>query len=143
MTGHDTETDGSSYTGADPQIAISKVTVDGATSGDGITVLTGESIKWRYTITNVGNVALSAVTVSDSVAGVNPAYVSGDTNSNGKLDLTETWVYEASGTAGTGSYTNTGTASGSFTDTARRVIPGCWASVRTVTGPAGLVRARS
>ena len=37
------------------------MTVDGATSGDGRTILTGEPISWRYTVTNVGNVALSSV----------------------------------------------------------------------------------
>jgi hypothetical protein len=110
--------DASSYFGADPQIAISKVTVDGSTSGDGLNILTSESIKWRYTVTNVGNVPLSNVTVSDNKPGVTPAYVSGDANSNGKLDLTETWVYEASGTAITGSYSNIGTASGKYTDSA-------------------------
>ena len=58
-----TDSDPSSYFGADPQIAINKVTVDGASSGDGNSILTGESISWRYTVTNVGNVALSSVTV--------------------------------------------------------------------------------
>ena len=47
---------------------------------------------------------------------MSPAYVSGDANSNGRIDLTETWIYEASGTAITGNYTNTGTANGSYTD---------------------------
>ena len=60
--------DGSSYFGADPQIAIVKVTVDNGTSGDELNILTGESIKWRYTVTNVGNVALSNVSVTDSPA---------------------------------------------------------------------------
>src|SRR6185369_3173446 len=91
----DTATDTSSYFGVDPQIAINKVTVDGAISGDGLNILTGESISWRYTVTNVGNVALSGVTVTDSVPGVSPAYVSGDTNNNSKLDLTETWIFTA------------------------------------------------
>jgi uncharacterized repeat protein (TIGR01451 family) len=114
----DTATDGSSYFGADPQIAINKVTVDGATSGDGLNILTGETIKWRYPVNNVGNVPLSNIAVTDSISGVTPAYVSGDTNTNGLLDLTETWVFEASGTAITGSYSNTGTTSGTYTDSA-------------------------
>ena len=37
----------------------------------------------------------------------------GDDNGNGKLDLGETWVYTATGTAVAGQYTNTATASGS------------------------------
>ncbi|HTM54546.1 MAG TPA: VCBS repeat-containing protein, partial [Pirellulales bacterium] len=114
----DSTSDGSSYFGVDPQIAINKVTVDGATSGDGLNILTGESIGWRYTVTNVGNVALSNVSVTDNQSGVSPVLQSGDTNNNSKLDLGETWVYAAAGTAITGSYSNTGTASGSYTDSA-------------------------
>ena len=92
------------------------MTVDGTYSGDGINILTGEFIKWRYSVTNLGNYPLSNVSVTDSETSVTPAYVSGDTNGNGKLDLTETWIYEASGTAITGDYSNTGTAYGDFTD---------------------------
>jgi hypothetical protein len=113
-----TDDDTSSYFGADPQIAVAKVTVDGTYTGDGISILTGESIKWRYTVANVGNVALSSVSVTDSQSGVTPAYVSGDANSNSRLDLTETWIFEASGTAITGNYNNAGTASGTHTDSA-------------------------
>jgi uncharacterized repeat protein (TIGR01451 family) len=111
-------TDPSTYFGAAPQIAIDKVTVDGATSGDGLNILSGEAISWRYTVTNTGNVALANVAVTDNQAGVTPAYQSGDVNNNGLLDLTETWTYTASSTAITGNYSNTGTAKGSFTDSA-------------------------
>jgi uncharacterized repeat protein (TIGR01451 family) len=114
----DTANDASSYFGADPQIAINKVTVDGATSGDGLTILTGDAITWRYTLTNVGNVALSNVSVTDNQPGVTPVLQSGDINSNGLLDLSETWIYTAAGTAVAASYSNTGTASGKFTDSA-------------------------
>src|SRR5260221_305603 len=110
--------DPSSYFGVASQIAINKVTVDGATSGDGLTILTGEPISWKYTVTDPGNVPLSNVVVTDNQPGVTPVFQSGDTNSNGKLDLGETWIYTASGTAITGSYSNIGTAQGSFTDTA-------------------------
>src|SRR6185436_18660900 len=95
-----------------------KVTVDDSASGDGITILTGESISWQYTVTNTGNVPLSSVMVTDNQPGVTPAYQSGDTNNDGKLDLTESWVFIATGTAIAGNYSNTGTAKGSFTDTA-------------------------
>src|SRR5262249_58760545 len=44
--------------------------------------------------------------------------VSGDTNSNNKLDTNETWIFEASGTSVSGNYSNTGTATGSVTDSA-------------------------
>ncbi|MFT3892850.1 MAG: hypothetical protein QM730_14555 [Anaerolineales bacterium] len=102
-------------------IAIVKVTVYGSTSGDGMYILTGEAIKWRYTVTNLGNYPLSNVSVTDSEAGVTPAFVGGDTNSNGKLDTTEVWIYEASGTTITGNYSNIGTAYGDFADGAGNI----------------------
>jgi uncharacterized repeat protein (TIGR01451 family) len=118
-------TDGSGYFGADPEIAINKVTVDGSASGDNLTILAGEAISWTYTVTNAGNVALSNVSVTDSVGGVTPSYVSGDTNHDGKLDTNETWIYSASGVATVGTYSNVGTAGGSFTDSAgHKATPG-------------------
>ena len=54
---------------------------------------------------------LSDVTVTDSETGVIPAYVSGDTNGNDELDLTETWLYEATGEAIAGQYNNLGNCS--------------------------------
>ena len=110
--------DTSSYFGADPQITITKVTVFGPRSGDGMVIVAGQPVVWRYTVTNVGNVPLSSVTVTDSKTGVTPIYKSGDANGDGKLDLTETWIFEAAGTAVAGNYSNTGTAKGSYTDSA-------------------------
>jgi uncharacterized repeat protein (TIGR01451 family) len=117
-----TASDPSSYFGANPQIDIVKKTVgaDG-TEGDNVFVLSGATVTWNYYVKNIGNVPLSNVTVTDSVVGVNPAYVSGDTNNNGKLDLTETWLFKATGTNTTpiGTwYNNTGTATGTYTDSA-------------------------
>ena len=117
----DIESDGSSYNGANPQIAVEKVTVHGADRGDGLLIRAGESIAWEYTVTNVGNVPLSNLNISDSVAGVTPSYVSGDGNSNGKLDLTETWLYRATGVAIIGDYSNTGFVVANYTDTAGHV----------------------
>ena len=97
-----TATDTSDYTGYDPAIAITKVTVDGSVRGRA-DVHRRLVDHWRYTVTNTGDKPLSDVSVSDSEAGVTPAYVSGDTNGNGMLDLTETWVFEATGTAICGS----------------------------------------
>lgn len=128
-----TDTDDSSYFGADPEIAINKVTVDDGTKGDGLNILSGEAISWEYTVTNAGNVALSGVAVTDTDGSVTPVAVLGvdgqagsgdsthnvgDVNNNGLLDLGEAWIYTATGVAGTDNYTNTGSASGSFTDDA-------------------------
>ncbi|MGB5924806.1 MAG: hypothetical protein WBH01_01750 [Dehalococcoidia bacterium] len=94
------------YGSISPAINIVKTT-NGA---DGPLVSVGDPITWQYVVTS--NVTLSNVTVTDSVAGVNPAYVGGDTGNPGFLDPTETWIYEAYGTATVGPYTNTGTATG-------------------------------
>src|SRR5262249_50686521 len=129
------------------KISIDKVTVDGSTSGDGLTILAGEAISWKYAVTNTGDVALSNVTVTDSIAGVTPTPVLGpdhvhnigDTNTDGKLDLTETWIYKASGVATAGPYSNTGTAKGTS-------VPDSAGHTSTVTdtddsGYTGLARA--
>ena len=115
-----TDTDPANHFGAAPDIGINKVTVDGATKGDGLTILSGESISWQYSVTNTGNVALSGITVNDDQVGVSPTYLSGDVNANNLLDLTETWIYTATGIAVTGNYSNTGTVNGSFTDSAQQ-----------------------
>lgn len=110
-----TASDPSSYFGAHPSIAIDKVTKSTPVQGDGLLIPQGSPISWIYTATNTGNVALSNVQVTDN-RGVVPVYQSGDTNQDGKLDLTESWVYSANGTAISGSYQNIGTAQGSYTD---------------------------
>ncbi|MGE5658163.1 MAG: hypothetical protein ACM37W_16290, partial [Actinomycetota bacterium] len=110
-----TATDPSSYFGANPGIKINKVTDNTSVQGDGLLIQQGNPVSWIYTVTNTGNVPLANVQVTDD-KGVVPVRISGDTNNNNLLDLTETWVYTASGTAISGSYQNTGTATGTFTD---------------------------
>ena len=108
-------TDPSNYFGANPKIAIDKVTKSTPAQGDGLLIPKDSAISWIYTVTNSGNVPLSNVQVTDD-KGVVPVYQSGDTNLDGKLGLTESWVYSANGTAILGSYQNIGTAKGSYTD---------------------------
>ncbi|HEY3274139.1 MAG TPA: hypothetical protein VGJ92_10265, partial [Methanocella sp.] len=96
--------DASSYFGSNPGINI-VMTTNGA---DGLQIPAGHAITWRYTVTNTGNVPLREVAVRDNRS-IPIAYVSGDTNADGSLNLTETWIYEATGTATAGSYANTGT----------------------------------
>ena len=102
-----TDTDPSNYFGSDPKINIDKVT----NGSDGPNIHVGAPVTWTYTVTNTGNVALSDVKVTDD-QGVTPVLKSGDTNGNGELDLTETWIYEATGTAIAGQYNNIGSAEG-------------------------------
>ncbi|MEQ9552384.1 MAG: hypothetical protein RIM23_22570, partial [Coleofasciculus sp. G3-WIS-01] len=70
---------------------------------------------WTYSVSNAGNIGLSNVNVSDD-QGVVVNYVSGDTDTDGILDTTETWIYEGTGTAVAGDYSNIGTVTGDYTD---------------------------
>jgi len=79
---------------------------------DGPEIPVGATVTWRYVVTNTGNVTLTEINVTDD-QDVIPVYVSGDLNSDGKLDLAEAWIFEATGMAVEGAYENTGTASGS------------------------------
>jgi hypothetical protein len=58
---------------------------------------------------NTGNVPLANVVVTDDMLGPIAGPVTGDANNNGLLDLTETWFYIATTTAGAGQQTNLGT----------------------------------
>ncbi|MHB1769920.1 MAG: ice-binding family protein [Minisyncoccota bacterium] len=67
-------------------------------------------VTYTYTVTNVGKVPLNTVWVKDNKC--SPVqYVSGDTNGNGLLDLTETWTYRCTKTVSQ-TETNTATAHG-------------------------------
>jgi len=55
----------------------------------------GETVTYTYTVTNDGEVPLSGVTVNDSNPSVSADYDSGDTNSDGLLDLGEIWIFTA------------------------------------------------
>ncbi|HEX8665748.1 MAG TPA: hypothetical protein VF744_17160 [Beijerinckiaceae bacterium] len=74
----------------DPDLAITKTAdvtlVDGA----------GDVINYTVVVDNTGNMTLTGVSVSDSLASLTLA--SGDTDNDGKLDLDETWTYTGSHT---------------------------------------------
>ncbi|UWG98582.1 hypothetical protein LPY66_07265 [Dehalobacter sp. DCM] len=105
----------------DPQINIAKsATPDTLPVGGG-------SVTYTYTVTNPGNVPLSDVTVADDKIDLSSVVPTGDANSDGKLDTTETWIYTAAATL-TESTTNMATASGTYkdmtvTDTAEFTVP--------------------
>ncbi|MEI7792190.1 MAG: ice-binding family protein [Candidatus Berkelbacteria bacterium] len=74
----------------------------------------GGSVVYSYSITNPGTVALSSVTISDDKCTVG-AIVSGDTDSDSRLDTTETWKYACTAnitTTTTNTVTVSGTANG-------------------------------
>src|SRR5205814_214652 len=80
-------------------------------SAPGIQVLTGSTVTWTYIVTNPGDEPLKSVSVVDDRIGTLSA-PTGDANSNGLLDVDETWTYTATGTAVSGQYSNLGTANG-------------------------------
>ena len=94
-----------------PSITLDKVTSDGVVTGDNIGVSAGTSITWTYTVTNDGNLNLSNISLTDDEQGTVTNIVDqGD--GDAILAPNETWVYELSGTAITGSYDNIGTVTG-------------------------------
>ncbi len=83
----------------------------------GPTLVAGSTAAFTYIITNPGNVPLSSLIVKDNngtpgnaADDFNATYTTGDTNSNGQLDVGETWTFTASRTVVAGQYTTTGTA---------------------------------
>ncbi len=127
-----------------PGISINKITIHGDNFGDGLTgIIAGNEITWHYAVSNTGNAALSNVDVSDDNGtpgntsdDFNPAYVSGDADSDGKLDVDETWIFEEDGTAVVGTYENIGTASGTAGDIE---VQDSDASSYTATAPGALI----
>ena len=55
----------------------------------------GDVINYQMLVTNTGNTALDNVQVSDPLL-TNETFVSGDTDSDGRLDVSETWTYSGS-----------------------------------------------
>jgi len=60
-------------------------------SGPASTVV-GQTVTYTYTVGNLGFTAATGVTVLDDVCGA-PAYVSGDMDLDGELDIDEVWTY--------------------------------------------------
>ncbi len=109
--------DPSSYIVASPDVAITKATnrVNSATA-PGVLVRPGDLVTWTYTVTNPGDVPLSNVMVSDDngtaallTDDLTAAFISGDANGDGLLDVDETWTFQATGTAIAGQYQNRAT----------------------------------
>ena len=52
----------------------------------------GETVAYTFTVSNQGNVSLSNITLTDALV-ASFIFVSGDTNADSNLDVTETWTY--------------------------------------------------
>jgi hypothetical protein len=70
----------------------------------------GGSVTYEYAVSNPGTVAMSTISLTDNRC-TPVTYISGDTNADSLLDLTETWTYRCTTTLAL-TTTNTATATG-------------------------------
>ena len=83
-------------------------------TADPPTIYPGQPVTYTYTVTNTGDTPLANPVVTDSVCSP-VTIVSGDDNSNGLLDVNETWTYTCTITLSVDRL-NTATASGQTSD---------------------------
>lgn len=74
----------------------------------------GGNVTYNYTVSNLGEVPISDIVVTDDKCSP-VSYVSGDTNSNEILDITETWAYSCESEL-TQTTTNISTVTGNAND---------------------------
>ena len=112
-----------SFLGA--EIAIeTRVNGQDADSAPGTVLVPGTNASLTYLVTNPGIVSLSTVSVIDdngtpgnAADDFNATYSSGDANSNGQLDVGETWTYTATRMVVAGQTTRSGKATGTASST--------------------------
>ena len=82
----------------------------------------GDLVTYNFTVTNQGNLSLHNIQIIDNLTGLSAITLqSGDTNNNGILEVTETWIYKATYTVkqldiDLGSITNQATVNGTAPD---------------------------
>jgi uncharacterized repeat protein (TIGR01451 family) len=84
---------------------------------DGTADTAGDVINYAITVVNDGNMTLTGAMVSDPSVS-NLAYSSGDTDSDGKIDVGETWTYTASHTVTQADLDSNGGGDGTIDNTA-------------------------
>ena len=99
-----------------------------ADSTTGPILSAGGTATFTYQVTNTGNIAVGSIAVVDdngtsgnTADDFNPTFTGGDTNSNGLLDLGETWTYGANRTVVAGQYTNIGKVTATVSATGQSV----------------------
>ena len=90
----------------------------------------GSTATFQYLVTNDGMVALSDIVLSDDHGtpgdtsdDFTPVFIGGDADSDGLLDVGETWIYEASTVVSAGQYTNLGAVIGTPVDADGKPVP--------------------
>ena len=115
-----TDDDPSHYFGQVSSIDVVKFT-NGEDANDpiGPFIAEGDDVTWTYEVTNTGNTPISDVALTDDAGTADdtgddfdPTFTGGDTDGDGLLDVDETWLYEATGTAAAGQYANVANVSG-------------------------------
>jgi hypothetical protein len=83
----------------------------------------GNTLTVTYSITNTGTTRVASPVVTDDGGtpgvtsdDITPVYVSGDTNGDGFIDQSETWVYTATGRQDAGPHQTNGTVTGTAID---------------------------
>jgi len=109
---------------ATTDIAVIKfVNGDDANTAPGLYIPVGDTASWTYQVTNTGVVPVINVVVVDDAGTVGdtgddfqPVYLSGDSDSDNRLDVGEVWLYESPSTetltVAAGAYANIATATG-------------------------------
>ncbi|NNE00691.1 MAG: hypothetical protein HKN47_25530, partial [Pirellulaceae bacterium] len=113
------DTDPSNHLGVASTITIEKATNgQDSDTGPGQSLDVGSTATFTYVVTNTGLV-ISNVAVRDdngtpgnSADDITPNFTGGDTNSNGLLDVGESWQYTATRIVTSGQYTNIATVTG-------------------------------
>ncbi|MFN9913947.1 MAG: hypothetical protein ACK53L_15255, partial [Pirellulaceae bacterium] len=110
------DTDPAHYLGVTTGINVVKSTNgQDANTGTGPFLAVGSTATFTFVVTNTGSTSLASVVLRDDngtpanpADDLTPTLQSGDTNSNGRLDVGETWTYQATRTVTAGQYSNIG-----------------------------------
>jgi hypothetical protein len=108
-------------------------------------LLVGTTAVWTYVVRNTSNVPVAITSLTDNNGTVgnpaddfHPSYVSGDTNGNGLLDVTEAWLYTWSTPVQSGAYLNSATVNATYSPTGQTATATDVAGYFGDTGAEGL-----